>query len=79
MRPILEAKRARTVFSDAESKLNSAKERKRDDEDELAELFEPEGFGPEGEWKKLQNLCLSMDTGEYVHAFSITALISDTL
>lgn len=62
----LEAREARTAFSDAESKFSSTKKRKQEDQDELAELFDPEGLGPEGEWKKLQDLCLSMDTGEYV-------------
>lgn len=59
-----ESGQARASYNDAESKYNSAKERKRNDEDELAQLFDPDGFGAEGEWKKLQGLCLSKDTGE---------------
>ncbi|KAF8591551.1 hypothetical protein K439DRAFT_906236 [Ramaria rubella] len=58
---------ARAAYHDAENKLNSVKNQRRDDQDELAELFDPEGFGIEGEWKKLQGLCLSKDTGEYTY------------
>jgi len=62
-----ETAQARTAFQDAESKLNSAKDKKRDDQDELAELFDPEYFGSEGQFKKLHGLCLSKDTGEYTY------------
>jgi hypothetical protein len=34
--------------------------------EDLLDIFDPEGFGPEGEWKKLDGMCLSKDTGEYV-------------
>jgi len=62
-----ESNRARDAFTNAESKLNAAKEEKRDEQEELAELFDPEGFGVDGEWKKLQGLCLSKESGEYTY------------
>ncbi|KAG1753222.1 glucosidase II beta subunit-like-domain-containing protein [Suillus lakei] len=31
------------------------------------DLFDPDGFGSEGEWKKLDGMCLSKDTGEYTY------------
>lgn len=33
-------------------------------EEDVAELFNVHGFGREGEWKKLDNLCLKKDVGE---------------
>jgi hypothetical protein len=44
-----------------------AKNEKRDFEKELSELFDTEKFGAEGEWKKLENLCLEHDAGEYTY------------
>ncbi|KAG1845657.1 hypothetical protein F4604DRAFT_1688642 [Suillus subluteus] len=35
--------------------------------EDLLDLFKPEGFDPEGEWKKLDSLCLSKDTGDYAY------------
>ncbi|KAF8528686.1 glucosidase II beta subunit-like-domain-containing protein [Gautieria morchelliformis] len=58
---------ARAAYNEAESKFNAAKDNLRDEQDELAELFDPQGFGIQGEWKKLQGLCLSKDTGEYTY------------
>ncbi|KAF8529155.1 glucosidase II beta subunit-like-domain-containing protein [Hysterangium stoloniferum] len=62
-----ESSRARDAFTDAESKLDAAKERIRDEREEIAELFDPEGFGIEGEWKKLQGLCFSTESGGYTY------------
>jgi protein kinase C substrate 80K-H len=38
-----------------------------DETSALEKLFDPEWFGTEGEWKKLENMCLAKDTGEYVY------------
>jgi protein kinase C substrate 80K-H len=36
----------------------------------LSELFDPKKYGSQGEWKKLDRLCLSKDAGEYVIKYS---------
>jgi len=33
----------------------------------LEKVFDPEWFSSEGEWKKLENTCLTKDTGDYVY------------
>lgn len=61
-----ETNEARNAFNEADSKLKSLVNQKKDDEEELIELFDVEGFGRQGEWKKLQDLCLSLEAGELV-------------
>ncbi|KZS97681.1 hypothetical protein SISNIDRAFT_449236 [Sistotremastrum niveocremeum HHB9708] len=62
-----EANRARIAFEDAEKRLRESSENKEDTEQELGRLFSAEGFGKSGEWKKLQDVCLEKDTGEYIY------------
>jgi protein kinase C substrate 80K-H len=64
---IVESARAQQVFHEAEHSLKLSVEEKSKAEEELADLFSPEGFGLDGEWKKLEGTCLELDTGEYVH------------
>ncbi|PCH41568.1 hypothetical protein WOLCODRAFT_24840 [Wolfiporia cocos MD-104 SS10] len=59
--------RARKAFTDAEDALKNVQQERDKAQEELTRLFDPEWFGPEGEWKKLQNACLSKDTGEYTY------------
>ncbi|KAL5508480.1 hypothetical protein ACEPAH_6099 [Sanghuangporus vaninii] len=59
--------KARTAFHDAERELNKIRKEKENAQRELARLFDPEWFGAEGEWKKLDGQCLSKDTGEYTY------------
>lgn len=59
--------KARKAFTDAEHSLNLAKQERQKAEEELSRLFDPEWFGSEGEWKRLQGACLSKDTGEYTY------------
>ncbi|KAL0058582.1 hypothetical protein AAF712_010460 [Marasmius tenuissimus] len=59
-----DATRARQALTDAENALKKAENAKKDAEDDLDELFSIDGFGADGEWKKLDGLCLEKDTGE---------------
>ena len=43
---------------------------------ELEDLFKPDRFGKDGEWKKLDRLCLEKDTGEYVLPTAIGRAVS---
>ncbi|KAJ7067907.1 glucosidase II beta subunit-like-domain-containing protein [Mycena amicta] len=59
--------KARQALNDAESALSRAKKEKKEAEEDLSEIFDVEGFGAEGEWKKLDNTCLELNTGEYTY------------
>jgi protein kinase C substrate 80K-H len=59
-----DATKAREKLNDAEHGLNLAQKHLEDVSEELVDLFDPTGYGTEGEWKKLQNTCLTKDTGE---------------
>jgi protein kinase C substrate 80K-H len=59
-----EATKARERLNDAERNLALAQERLEKSKQELADLFDPAGYGSEGEWKKLYNTCLTKDSGE---------------
>jgi protein kinase C substrate 80K-H len=61
-----ESNSARKAFSDAEHSLKLTRDEAQHADEDLLDLFDPEGFGVEGEWKKLDDLCISKDTGEYV-------------
>ncbi|KAG1902835.1 glucosidase II beta subunit-like-domain-containing protein [Suillus fuscotomentosus] len=62
-----ESNRARVALSDAEHSLKLTQDEQRTANEDLMDLFDPDGFGPEGEWKKLDGTCLSKDTGEYTY------------
>jgi protein kinase C substrate 80K-H len=62
-----ESNRARVALSDAEHSLKLTQDEQKTANEDLLDLFDPEGFGPEGEWKKLDGMCLSKDTGEYTY------------
>jgi protein kinase C substrate 80K-H len=70
-----ESTRARKAYDDAEHGLKLTKEEKQRAEEEYAELFDVEGYGREGEWKKLEGTCLEKDTGEYVSLLSIVLFL----
>lgn len=61
-----EVSRVRQSLSDTEVVLREAEERFESAQRDLEDLFKPDGFGKDGEWKKLDGLCLEKDTGEYV-------------
>jgi len=62
-----EANQARQALSDAEHSLKLTREEEQTARDDLSDLFDPDGFGPEGEWKKLDGLCLELDAGDYTY------------
>ncbi|KIK33935.1 hypothetical protein CY34DRAFT_813259 [Suillus luteus UH-Slu-Lm8-n1] len=62
-----ESNRARVALSDAEHSLKLTQDEQRTANEDLSDIFDPDGFGPEGEWKKLDGMCLSKDTGEYTY------------
>jgi len=62
-----EASKAREALSTAEGALNKARTANKDAVEDLADLFDPEAFGRQGEWKKLQGTCLEKDTGDYTY------------
>ncbi|KAK7051251.1 hypothetical protein VNI00_004751 [Paramarasmius palmivorus] len=55
------------ALTEAESALNKAKKSLEDTEADLAEIFNIHGFGREGEWKKLDGLCLDTESGDYIY------------
>ncbi|TCD61481.1 hypothetical protein EIP91_008382 [Steccherinum ochraceum] len=59
--------RARKTLSDAEHSLKLTQDEVEKAQTDLGRLFNPEWFGAEGEWKKLEGLCLTKDTGEYTY------------
>ena len=56
--------KAHKALNDAEHSLNLARREKEDKEKELSRLFDPEWYGPEGEWKKLSGTCIEKEAGE---------------
>ena len=61
-----EVSRVRQSLSDAETALREAEDEFKNAQRDLEDLFKPDRFGQNGEWKKLDKLCLEKDTGEYV-------------
>lgn len=59
-----DASRARAAHQEAEKDLKNKRNERDDVEQELSSLFDPEWFGRDGVWKKLDELCLEKDTGE---------------
>ena len=56
----------RQSLSNAETALREAEDKLKNAQRDLGDLFKPDRFGKDGEWKKLDGLCLEKDTGEYV-------------
>ena len=59
--------KARTALQNAENELRTLRKEKESAQKDIARLFDPEWYGSEGEWKKLDGQCLSKDTGEYTY------------
>ncbi|KAG6861374.1 hypothetical protein C0995_000780 [Termitomyces sp. Mi166 len=62
-----DSSRARQNFVNAENALKSARDEKKQAEDDLAEVFNIHGFGRDGEWKKLDDHCMRIDQGDYTY------------
>lgn len=43
------------------------KEEKKNAEEDVQDIFSADGFGLEGEWKKLDGTCLEYDSGDYTY------------
>ena len=56
-------------LTDAERELESLISDKEKVESEVLEIFNVDSFGAEGEWKKLDGICLTKDAGECVSYF----------
>jgi protein kinase C substrate 80K-H len=56
--------RARDAFNAAEEALSDAEANLHDTEEEISRMNNVEWFGAEGEWKKLDQTCLTTDAGE---------------
>ena len=59
--------KAHSAFQDAEKHLKAVQKDKQDAQNDLAKLFDPEFYGREGEWKKLDKECLSKEYGDYTY------------
>ncbi|EPQ59687.1 hypothetical protein GLOTRDRAFT_98561 [Gloeophyllum trabeum ATCC 11539] len=57
----------RQSLTEAEQALRRAENDKKKAEDDLSDLFDPEGYGAQGEWKKLEGTCLEKDVGDYTY------------
>jgi len=62
-----EVSQVRESLSDAETALREAEDKLKNAQRDLEDLFKPERFGQDGEWKKLEGACLEKDTGEYTY------------
>jgi protein kinase C substrate 80K-H len=60
----LDSSRARKAFEDAEDSLKFTKNENKNAVEDLARLFDVDGYGSQGEWKKLEDTCLEKDGGE---------------
>jgi len=56
----------RQSLSDAQAALREAEDKLENAQRDLEDLFKPDRFGKDGQWKKLDRSCLEKDTGEYV-------------
>ncbi|KDQ65053.1 hypothetical protein JAAARDRAFT_28714 [Jaapia argillacea MUCL 33604] len=62
-----DASRTRELLSAAQHSLKLTTEEKDKAEEDLKDLFDERWFGKEGEWKKLDKVCLEKDTGDYTY------------
>lgn len=58
---------ARQALTNAENELRKIVKEKEDAEGDIEEIFSVEGFGAEGEWKKLDGTCLEHNAGDYIY------------
>ncbi|KAI0676730.1 endoplasmic reticulum protein [Trametes maxima] len=59
--------RLQKSLSDAEHSLGLTRKERDEKEKELNRLFDPEWYGSEGEWKKLDGTCLEKEVGDYIY------------
>lgn len=56
--------KSRQALQSAEKALSKVEKDKKDADEQLSKLSDPAGYGTEGEWKKLQDLCVEREMGE---------------
>ena len=61
-----DSSKAHQALTDAERELERLVSDKEKADSDALEIFNVDGFGVEGEWKKLDGTCLEKDTGECV-------------
>jgi len=67
--PGSESEAKKQAYQKAETALRDAQSNLETEQRALEKLFDQEhGFGPRGEWKKLDQTCISKDTGEYTYS-----------
>ncbi|KAL1687144.1 glucosidase II beta subunit-like-domain-containing protein [Schizophyllum commune] len=57
--------KSRQALQSAEKALSKVEKDKKDADEQLSKLSDPAGYGTEGEWKKLQDLCVEREMGDY--------------
>ncbi|KAF8164847.1 glucosidase II beta subunit-like-domain-containing protein [Crassisporium funariophilum] len=62
-----DSSRARQALLDAENDYERMKVEREKWDNDIKEIFNVDGFGAEGEWKKLDGTCLEKDTGDYTY------------
>ncbi|KAJ2929543.1 hypothetical protein H1R20_g7558, partial [Candolleomyces eurysporus] len=60
-----ESTRAQQILSEATAELNRMKSEQAQAESGVTKIFHPEHFGTRGEWKKLDNTCIELNSGDY--------------
>ena len=71
-----ELSRVRQLLSEYETALREAEDKLENAKRELEDLFKPDRFGKNGEWKKLDRLCLEKDAGECVLPITVECTTS---
>ena len=61
---ILDVARAKTAHQIAYDAVTDVERNLASEEAALGKLFAVDGYGSEGQWKKLEGTCLEKDTGE---------------
>ena len=72
----VDSSKAHQLLTDAERELESLISGKEKTDSDVLEIFNVNGFGAEGEWKKLDGTCLEKDTGECVSFFDLSPIPS---
>ncbi|KAF6762433.1 glucosidase II beta subunit-like-domain-containing protein [Ephemerocybe angulata] len=62
-----EATRAQQALTEANTELNHMRREKTESESDVLKIFNPEHFGAEGEWKKLDDTCINHEVGDYTY------------
>jgi len=64
-----ESSHTRQAFHDAENELSRLRSELEQKQADVKDVFDVEGFGRDGEWKKLDGTCLEKESGESVSKY----------